>query len=560
MNASPSAAPKPAETPVPVNSPRDEATFTDRVFLAIENPVLRRELLTSLRSTKSFVLQFIYLGLLSFIVWYFWPAKDIPSDASTSQALFKQFGVYQLVLLSMMSPAFSASAMTIEKERRCIDLLLTSPCKPGTILIGKFLTSVTYLVLLILSTAPVTSVILWAPGIGYSEIAGLYLLLVATALCFGMIGLTCSVYLHRSQSSLSITYMIVLPLALTLYILAIYTKFFVLESSCVASAFLVFVTFALYRFCHNRMRQPFDPVYKAAEEEDIATQTGLVLVRDRFPDNLLAPPNAGDLLPDSINPIYQKEIRNEIFSRGTLFLRLIIQISMFLSIAFLAFLFLNAEYVFVCYLVLFTMLIAPAFACNTFTQERERGTLDLLLSTLVRPYQIVLGKFLSCLRLSLFLTGLVGLTLVFYLFMSNNDDTLESRVLNLSVYLGILFVSIVFEIALAMFFSLLCGSTVRSMITTYGALLVIFLAPMAGVQLLLTFTHLPRSAFNWITLTSPFSATFSVSKGSGDFGNVAEFGRVWPYYVAFCVLASLLLMAIVFVNFERRSLRASNTK
>src|SRR5208283_3699756 len=143
----------------------------------------------------------------------------------------------------------------------------------------------------------------------------------------------------------------------------------------------------------------------------------LVLVRDRFPDKLLASARNSEPLPDGVNPVYQKEIRNEIFGRGTLFLRLIIQISMFMSVFFLTFLYMNREYIFAYYLVIFTMLVAPAFACNTFTQERERGTLDLLLTTLVRPGQIISGKFFSCLRLSLFLTGLVGVTLCFYVFV-----------------------------------------------------------------------------------------------------------------------------------------------
>ncbi len=323
-----------------------------------------------------------------------------------------------------MSPAFSASAMTIEKERRCLDLLLTSPIRPGTILMGKYMSSVVYLFLLVLSTAPVITVVMWLGGTSPTDIAGLYVLLLSVAATFGMIGLTCSVFFHRSQTSLAITYMIVLPLALILFVCTmVWDGFFLLGSAVWPAGLLIAMTWVMYQSCLTRIRQPFDPVFKAAEEEDVATQTGLVLVRDRFPDNLLAPANANELLPDKVNPMYQKEIRSEIFGRGTLFLRLIIQISMFLSVVFLTFLFLGMEYIFVDFLVIFTMLVAPAFACNTFTQERERGTLDLLLTTLIRPGQVVIGKFLSCLRLSIFLTGLVGVTLGFYLFINASNDS-----------------------------------------------------------------------------------------------------------------------------------------
>jgi ABC-type transport system involved in multi-copper enzyme maturation permease subunit len=537
---------------VPLHSGlREKLPFSDRLFLAIENPVLRRELLTALRSNKAFVLQFIYITILGMVVYWTWPAEVISTGDQLTRTLFKTFGVSQLVLISILAPAFSSSAMTIEKERRCIDLLLTSPINPGTILLGKYVSSVVYLLLLVISTAPLVSVMLWLPGLGPLEFTGMYLLLVAVAACFGMIGLTCSVFFHRSQVSLAITYMIVLPLALVLLVCALsFDGFFIIDSAMWPAGMLLLATFSMYRACHARLRRPFDPVYKAAEEEDIATQTGLVLVRDRFPDNLLAPPRTNELMPDGVNPIYQKEIRSEIFGRGTLFLRLIIQISMFLSVVFLTFLYLGKEHIFVDYLVIFTMLVAPAFASNTFTQERERGTLDLLLTTLVRPGQIISGKFFSCLRLSLFLTGLVGVTMCFYVFVGR-DEGLQ-RVFFLLVYIALLVTTILFETSLAMFFSLAFGSTVQSMIATYSTLLILFAAPVAAKELLIAFAHKERAQMAYMLFLSPFEAIYSVSsKTLGTTQMLESKVLLWPYYLALYLGLTLLLMGLVYITFER---------
>jgi ABC-type transport system involved in multi-copper enzyme maturation permease subunit len=542
---------------------RENLHFADRIFLAIENPVLRRELLTALRSNKAFILHFCFLVALGFVVYRIWPADDreVTSGDVLTRHLFHIFGESQLVLVSILAPAFSASAMTIEKERRCMDLLLTSPIRPGTILFGKYLSSVLYIFLLVLSTAPLVSVILWLPGLGPADVIGLYVLLTSVAACFGMIGLTCSTFFHRSQSSLAITYMIVLPLSLLLLVFALEIDgFFLIESAIWPSALLLAGTIAMYRACHARLRRPFDPVFKAAEEEDVATQTGLVLVQDRFPDNLLAPPRTSELLPDGINPIYQKEIRSEIFGRGTLFLRLIIQISMFLSVVFLTFLYLGKEYVFVDYLILFTMLISPAFACNTFTQERERGTLDLLMTTLIKPSQIISGKFLSCLRLSIFLTGLVGVTMCFYLFVGN--DPIVARVGNLVVYLAIMLVTITFEIALAMFFSLIFRSTVQSMIGTYTILLLLFATPVAAFQLLSAVQQMNREQLGYVLFLSPFEAVYSVStKMVGASNSIIEkTPTLWPYFLIAYFLFSLLLMGYVFSSFERQALESNKVR
>ena len=89
-----------------LRSPRENLSVTDRIFLAIENPVLRRELLTALRSHKSFVLQFVYLAILGAIVYLAWPEGLVATKSELARKLFKIFGESQLVLLSIMSPAF----------------------------------------------------------------------------------------------------------------------------------------------------------------------------------------------------------------------------------------------------------------------------------------------------------------------------------------------------------------------------------------------------------------------------------------------------------------------
>ncbi len=52
---------------------------------------------------------------------------------------------------------------------------------------------------------------------------------------------------------------------------------------------------------------------------------------------MFAPPKRVDLLADNANPVYDKEVQSEIFSQGTLMLRLVIQVSMLLAIPIMAY-------------------------------------------------------------------------------------------------------------------------------------------------------------------------------------------------------------------------------
>ena len=64
------------------------------------------------------------------------------------------FFLGQFFLVALMAPTFAAGSITGEKERKTYELLLASPLRPSTILVGKLLSSLSYLVILIISSLP----------------------------------------------------------------------------------------------------------------------------------------------------------------------------------------------------------------------------------------------------------------------------------------------------------------------------------------------------------------------------------------------------------------------
>src|SRR5205085_3227407 len=182
----------------------------------LDNPVLQRELLVNLRMIRAFVLQFMYLGLLGLLVYFAWP-HDQKIDTRNPQAAKQLVGLFflgQYILASLMAPTFAAGTITGEKERKTYEMLLASPLRPSTILIGKLLSSLSYLVLLILSSLPLMILCFLLGGILLSEIARAYLTLILAAGTFGLISVACSSYFRRTSSALVVSYLIILPLSL----------------------------------------------------------------------------------------------------------------------------------------------------------------------------------------------------------------------------------------------------------------------------------------------------------------------------------------------------------
>ena len=490
-------------------------------MLLRDNPVLTRELLVNLRSSRAFLLQFAYVAFLCVMVYFPWPSGEGVGhlvSSGQSERLFKLFFLGQFFLVALMAPTFAAGSITGEKERKTYEMLLASPLEPMTILVGKLLSSLTYLVLLILSSLPLMILCFLLGGLLLSEIARAYLVLILAAGTFGLISVACSSFFRRTSSALVVSYLIVLPLAL-ICVSLVQTNDTVTRdwvSIAVLPPWSVAIWTVVAILINRRLLRPPDVGSEGKEvvdeEEEMKYAIGVVIDRDLFPDKLFAPAKRPDLMPDGTNPVLDKELRSEIFSQGTLMLRLVIQVSMLLSIPLMAFLlFFRPEYAayYVSYVLVFNLLVGPVFSAGSITQERERQTLGLLLTTLLRPGKIIFAKLMAALRVSTVLTFLLTEQLLLaYILIPE----LRDRFLTLVEFLAIIAATCLITSTVGLFCSSLSRRTGRAMIVTYLMLLVLFVGPVGLNRYLEAFARkVTAQQLSAMTVTSPFAAAFSVS-------------------------------------------------
>ncbi len=531
----------------------------------IENPVLQRELLVNLRMTRAFVLLFFYLFLLGGVVYLAWPGEgerrlDLTTNPDAAKRLVNLFFVGQYLLASLMAPSFAAGAITGEKERKSYEMLLASPLRPGAIVLGKLLASLAHLAILIFSSLPIVMLCLPLGGVSLYEVLAMYLALAVSVVSFGMISLACSSYFRRTASSLVVSYLLILPIAL----LGIFFWMLLEREGAVRLFFSVTVLPALgaticavlFFDTSKRLLHPPDVGSEGREvvdlEEESKQAVGLVIQRDQWPDKLFAPAKRSDLLPDGANPVFDKEMRSEIFAQGTLMLRVVIQVSMLLAIPLMAVcLYVRSDQApwYISYVVLFNMLVGPVFSAGTVTSERERETLDLLLVTTLSPGQILWAKLISGLRVSSVLTMFLLWPL---LLASVMVPYLWPFLHVVAAYLTIVALTCLTTAIVALFCSTMFRRTSTSLMTSYLILVALFALPVAAKFFAQTFFGETAAArlIDELSFTSPFSAahalTIDLQSGGQDHlpPNWSSFYRFAAFYLTMNALLIISMLRL----------------
>ena len=193
------------------------------------------------------------------------------------------------------------------------------------------------------------------------------------------------------------------------------------------------------------------------------------------------------------------------------------------------------------------MLVGPVFSAGSVTSERERETLDLLLTTIITPWQILWGKLIAGLRVSSVLT----LFLVWPVLLACVMVSLYwTNLLSVVAYLSIVLITCLTTAMLALFCSVLFKKTSHAMMTTYLTIIILFCAPLAIHWFAQRYfqDHPGLPIAEQIGITSPFAAAFAVPLDMGltaaEAGSTAAAQQQalgnWPLFLAYVVFSLAL--------------------
>jgi ABC-2 type transport system permease protein len=191
-----------SETAHPIPQP------ASRWRILTQNPVMVKELRSRMRGRRAFVVLTIYLlamsGLISLVYAAYASAAATPYGPDPSEAGKVVFAVVMGVqgfLVLFIGPAFTAGAITGEKERQTYELLQTTLLSPRWFVLGKLMSALSYILLLTIASIPLQSIAFLLGGLSFTELVVGQLLLAVTAVAFALYGLYCSSIMRTTLAS-----------------------------------------------------------------------------------------------------------------------------------------------------------------------------------------------------------------------------------------------------------------------------------------------------------------------------------------------------------------------
>lgn len=182
-----------------------------RLRRLVRNPLIVKDGLSRMRSWRAPAVMALYLGMLGLFAWLvlalqLQTTQRVWGLAQVGKTVFTVLAVVQLALVCLFGPGVAAGAVSGERERQTLDVLLVSCLTPFAIAWGKLVASVAFVLLLVVVGLPVFATVFLFGGVDLQQFLVVQLVTVSTVLAVGAVSLFLSTVSRRTLVSTVFAY------------------------------------------------------------------------------------------------------------------------------------------------------------------------------------------------------------------------------------------------------------------------------------------------------------------------------------------------------------------
>jgi ABC-type transport system involved in multi-copper enzyme maturation permease subunit len=192
------------------------------------NPLALREMRSRMRGPRTFVLLGLFLTSLTALIYVIYlrsgggNSADYGSVSGGSygptisfqigQNIFIGSFLFLLLIITLLTPVVTASAISREVEHRTYEMLAITPVSGRSMVLGKLFSSLGFVFLLLLAALPLTCFVFIFGGVDIWDLLIGYGVIAVSALAYGAIGFFYSALLKRTAPAVVATYVTIVLL------------------------------------------------------------------------------------------------------------------------------------------------------------------------------------------------------------------------------------------------------------------------------------------------------------------------------------------------------------
>lgn len=180
-----------------------------KLIKRFNNPILFKELRQRMRSHKAVLDLVLYLSVLGGMVLtfiYLMTGNQSYFNPWQTREIFLMLTIFQFAMISFVTPGLTAGMISGERERQTLNLLLTTNSSATKIIIGKWLSSLSFMVFLVLSSIPLYAIVFLYGGISPAQLVKVFAFYLVSMLALGSFGIMFSSIFKRTGVATVMTY------------------------------------------------------------------------------------------------------------------------------------------------------------------------------------------------------------------------------------------------------------------------------------------------------------------------------------------------------------------
>lgn len=184
------------------------------------SPIFAKEMAGRMRSARAYMVLTVYLAIVSglsvllYMVSFLSSPRTVGGSGAVGTVVFYFLVGMQVLLASFVTPAFTAGAISLERENKTFDVLRVTLLTPAQIVWAKLISALGFTWLLLFATLPLFSLAFLLGGVEPRELIIALCVVFASALMYALLALYISARSRTTVGATLSTYAIVLGIVI----------------------------------------------------------------------------------------------------------------------------------------------------------------------------------------------------------------------------------------------------------------------------------------------------------------------------------------------------------